>query len=178
MMEHQQKRSERIKPIDIVSAIVLLVIVAVLAALVYFCFHPQTQNVFDQIYYEVRAVKHRRDSVLISGTETAYADYDFGTFQHIQIPELDMCVDIKGDTLNILFFNTGPNGEWNTSYCIQYKYHLKEKKLYGERPLEYLTDNFLNDYFTWYDNAGKSNAYSPDDLGTYEFEVQETVYYD
>ena len=65
MMEHRQKRSERIKPIDIISVIVLLVIVAVLAVLVYFCFHPQTQNVFDQIYYEVRAVKHRRDSVLI-----------------------------------------------------------------------------------------------------------------
>lgn len=177
-MEQQKKRSRQIKPIDIVSVIMLLVIATILAVLIYSYFHPKTQNVFDRLYYEVRAVKHGHDSVLISGTKFAYADYDFGTFQNIQIPELDMCVDIKGDTLNILFFNTGPNGEWNTSYCIQYKYHLKEKKLYGERPLDYLDDYFLNDYFTWCSNAGESNPYSQEDLGEYEFTLQETVHYD
>lgn len=165
-MEQQKKISRRIKPIVLVSVITLLVIVTVLALLIYFWFHPKTRNVFDQLYYEVRAVEWRRDSVLISGTESAYAHYDLGTFHYIDIPELDMCIGIAGDTLWIHL----DEGEY-----IQYEYHLKEKKLYGERPLDYLTDHFLNDYFSWWDNAGKSNPYSTEGLGEYEFEVQENV---
>ena len=178
MTKHCQKLTQRIEPIDIVSVIVLFVIVTVLAVLIYFCFHPITQNVFDQLYYEVRAVKYGRDSVLVSGTESAYARYEFGEVESIQIPELDMDICIRGDTLYILFFHTVPNGEWDTSYWTHYKYHLKEKRLYGERPLDDLTDAFLTDYFAWYSNAGKSNPYSAEDLGEYEFEFQETVYYD
>lgn len=175
MMEQQKKRSRQIKPIDIVSVIMLLVIATILAVLIYSYFHPKTQNVFDRLYYEVRAVKHGRDSVLISGTKSAYADYDFGTFDHIAIPVLNTSLYIEGDTLYILFSNHEPDADWR---YVLYKYHLKEKRLYGERSLEFLIDNFLNDYFTWCSNAGESNPYSQEDLGEYEFELQENVYYD
>ena len=177
-MEQQKKISQRIRPIDIVSVIVLFVIVTVLAVLIYFCFHPITKNVFDQLYYEVRDVKRGRDSVLISGTESAYVDYDLGEFVSIQIPELNMYVFTEGNTLYIQLYDIGPNGEWNSSYDTLYKYHMKEKRLYGEGSLDNLVDRFLTDYFSWCSNAGESNPYSTEDLGEYEFEFQETVHYD
>ena len=36
----------------------------------------KTDNVFEQLYYEVRSVKRGNDSILLTGTDTAYADYD------------------------------------------------------------------------------------------------------
>ena len=72
--------------------------------------YPKIQNVFEQLYYEVRAVKYGGDSVLVTGTEEAYADYDFGDFENIQIPELDLCLKIsrypESETLYIMFFDS------------------------------------------------------------------------
>lgn len=173
-MEERMTTSKRKKTIIGFTILVVILIGAFVFAL-HLYFHPKTQNVFEQLYYETRSVKWGQDSVLISGTETAYADYDFGEFDHIAIPELNTSLDIKGDTLYILFSNHEPDEDWR---YVLYKYHLKEKRLYGERPVEFLVDRFLSDYFTWYGNAGKSNPYSQDDLGEYEFELRETVYYD
>ncbi len=179
MMEQQKKFSRRkITTIVLIVCVLLVLICAFAVYVVYSYFHPKTDNVFDQLYYEVRNVKWGGDSVLVSGTKSAYTDYDFGFFQNIQIPDLDMCLSIREDTLDILFFNTGENGEWNTSYCIHYAYKLKEKKLYGEDSLDYLLENFLNDYFQWQSDAEIENPYTPINLGTYDFEQKETVYYD
>lgn len=180
-MEQQKKISRRIKPIVLVLAILLLVIVTVPAVLIYFWFHPKTRNVFDQLYYEVRAVEWRRDSVLISGTESAFAHYDFGSLMGICIselhPELHVHLAISGNTLEIEFYNFDPDPDADRR-IILYRYDVKEKTLYGERPLDYLTDNFLNDYFTWYSNAGNSNSYSQEELGEYEFALRENAYDD
>ena len=174
-MEHRRKRSERIKPIDIVSVSVLLVIAAVLTVLIYFCFHPITQNVFDQLYYEVRAVYHRRSSVLVSGTSPAYANYEYGSVMGVLIPEPDMYIDISGDTLELWFFHFDPDDDRRV---LRYEYNLKEKQLSGELPVEFLADNFLTEYFAWYSSAGKSNPYSQEDLGEYEFTLRENAHAD
>lgn len=135
----------------------------------------KTDNVFDQLYLEVKAVRRGGDSVLISGTETAYADYDVGQFQNIQILDLDMAISIDKDSLYLLFFNTPEIEKWNTSYCDLYRYDVHDKKLYGEESLDYLKDNFLFHYFKWCDDAKDVNEYSLDKLGEYTFTLQEMV---
>ena len=137
----------------------------------------KTENVFDQLYYEVKSVKKGNDSILLTGTETAFADYDLGSFENIQIPDLDMCLDFDDKSLYILFFNTSETGEWNTSFCILYRYDIDDKKLYGERSLDYLNDNFLSHFFEWCNASGKTNMYSLQNLGNYTFIFQEQVNY-
>ncbi len=181
-MEQQKKFSRRkIITIVLIVCVLLVLICAFAVYAVYSYFHPKTDNVFDQLYYEVRTVKWGGDSVLVSGTESAYADYDFGLFENIQIPDLHMSLFIREDTLYVLFHYSGyyaEHGEWVDKSSFLYKYKLKEKKLYGEDSLDYLLENFLNDYFAWYSAAGEENPYTPTNLGTYDFEQQETVYYD
>lgn len=152
-------------------------VLAVIICIVFVFCRQKTDNVFDQLYYEVKTVGRGGDSVLLSGTETAYADFDFGMFQNIQIPDMDMCLSIDSQSLYLLFFNHPETEAWNTSYCVLYRYDVDDKKLYGEETISYLSDNFLGGYFQWCTDAGEENAYSLNDLGEYTFIFQETVNY-
>lgn len=137
----------------------------------------ESENVFDQLYDEVKSVKKGNESVLLTGTQTAYADYDFGFFENIQIPDLDMCLDFDDQSLYILFFNHSETEEWNSSFYVLYRYDVRDKTLYGERELDYLNENFLSHYFAWWGAAKEPNAYSLKNLGTYTFLLQEQVNY-
>lgn len=136
-------------------------------------FHQRTDNVFDCLEKEVRAVRKGGESVLLSGTESAYADYDLGVFQNIQIPELDMCLSVGEQSLYLLFFNGGGS----TGDDTLYRYDRRDNVLYGENSLEYLEEHFLTDYFEWCADADKKSKYSLGDLGKYRFVYQENVYY-
>lgn len=136
----------------------------------------KTENVFDRLYYEVKSVKKGNDSILLTGTQTAFADYDFGFFENIQIPDLDMCLDFDDKSLYILFFNHTETEKWNTSFCVLYRYDICDKKLYGEKELDYLNDNFLSYYFEWCNTSGETNVYSLQNLGNYTFILQEQVF--
>lgn len=170
-MEQQKACSKFRKAIIILFALLAFVLTA---ALIYTFIKHKTYNVFDQLYYEVKTVKCGGTSVLVSGTESAYADYDLGEFVNVQIPDLSMCLSIDKNALYLLFFNSSNY----VSDFILYKYELKEKQLYGERSLDYLIKGFLNDYFKWWSNSGKVNPYSQNNLGEYSFEFQTNVYYD
>ncbi len=135
------------------------------------------ENVFDLLYYQVEMVKKGNKNVLLNGTESAYADYDFGSFENIQIPEIGVVLSIGDDSLHILFSNRQEGVEWNTSHIIHYKYLLSEKKIYGERSFDYLMENFISHYFKWCENDNLTCEYSPDNLGNYSFEMMENVYY-
>ena len=137
----------------------------------------KTENVFEQLYYEVKSVKKGKDSILLTGTQTAYADYDFGFFENIQIPDLDMCLDFDDKSLYILFFNHSETEEWNSSFYVLFRYDIDDKKLYGEQSIDYLNDNFLSYYFEWCNTAGETNVYSLQNLGNYTFSFQEQVNY-
>lgn len=172
-MEQRTNRYEPIKPIDIVSIVMLAAIAAFFAGYIYSYLFPEKQNVFDEIYYEVRAEKHGLNTVLTTGTKSAYADYDFGSFMGIQIPAQHMYLAIKGHTLYISFFNSDSDKDWSS---IRYTYNVKEKRLYGERSPDFLVDNFLRSYFSWCANAHQFNPYFQGTLGEYEFVFQENVY--
>ena len=137
----------------------------------------ESENVFDQLYDEVKSVKKGKNSVLLTGTQTAYADYDLGFFENIQIPDLDMCLDFDDKSLYILFFNHSETEEWNSSFYVLFRYDIDDKKLYGEQSIDYLNDNFLSYYFEWRNTAGETNVYSLQNLGNYTFSFQEQVNY-
>ena len=137
--------------------------------------NDRTDNVFDELYYEVESVKKGQDSVLLTGTRTAYADCDLGAFENIQIPDLDMCLDYDNKSLYILFFNHNDAEKWDTSFCVLYRYDVAEKKLYGERNFDYLNENFLSHYIEWCSEASGKNSYSSQFMGDYTFMLQETV---
>lgn len=160
------------------SKIILIVISIIsVAVIIAVCFlHKRTENVFDQIYYEVKAARRGKDSILLTGTETAYADYDLGFFVNVQIPDLDMCLDYDNKSLYLRFFNREDTEDCNHSYMVLYRYDLRDQKLYGERSLDYLTESFLASYFNWYINAGEKNRYSLQDLGSYTFILQDKVH--
>lgn len=176
-MEEQSQFSKFKITIIIVSVALALVLLAILFYPFFRTVTPEIHNVFDRLYYEALTVKQGGNSVLISAPGSGYADYDLGQFDNIQIPDLDMCISIENDTLYFLFFNSKDTEEWNTSYCVLYKYELDEKKLYGERSLEYFVENFLDVYFEWSDITGEDNPYSQNDLGEYSFELQTRVSY-
>ena len=140
------------------------------------CTH-KTDNVFDQLYYEVKSVSKGRESVLTSGTESAWVDYDLGEFVSVQIPDLDMSLDFDDDSLYILFFNHDKVEKWDLSYCVLYRYDKEDKKLYGEESFDYLEKNFLSYYFRWFKDTDFDNAYSLNELGNYTFTYQESVHY-
>ena len=137
----------------------------------------KTDNVFEQLYYEVRSVKRGNSSILLTGTDTAYADYDLGCFVNVQIPDLDMCLDFDKESLYLLFFNQVGVENWNQSYMVMYRYDLRDQTLYGEESMEYLVTYFLASYFNWCIHAGEENQYSVSNLGEYTFLLQENVFY-
>ncbi len=157
--------------------LVFFCIMAILLTLLSCTGSNKTENVFDRLYYEVKSIKKGNDSILLTGTQTAFVDYDFGSFENIQIPDLDMCLDFDDKSLYILFFNHSETEKWNTSFCVLYRYDIRDKKLYGEKELDYLNDNFLSYYFEWCNASEETNVYSLQNLGNYTFTLQEQVNY-
>ncbi len=169
------KKTYNKKILNVVFIIVIVIFVFFAAAYIVKKSEPKNENVFDCIYYQVEEVKKGNKNVLVNGTQSAYADYDFGFFENIQIPELDMCLTIENNSLHILFFNRQEGVKWNTSHPIHFRYDLKEKQLYGERSFEYLAENFFSHYFKWFENDDAKNEYSMENLGNYTFTMQENV---
>ena len=163
------------KILNVVFIIVIVIFVFFAVAYIVKKSEPKNENVFDCIYYQVEEVKKGNKNVLVNGTQSAYADYDFGSFKNIQIPELDMCLTIENNSLHILFFNRQEGVKWNTTHTIHFRYDLKEKQLYGERSFEYLAENFIFHYFEWFENDDAKNEYSMENLGNYTFTMQENV---
>ena len=87
------------------TLLVFFCIAAILLTAVSCGENNKTENVFERLYYEIKSVKNGNNSILLTGTQTAFADYDFGFFENIQIPDLDMCLDFDDKSLYILFFN-------------------------------------------------------------------------
>ncbi|MBQ2785515.1 MAG: hypothetical protein IJF02_03325 [Oscillospiraceae bacterium] len=160
-----------------VGIIFLVVALLILASAVAIYSYFSSDNVFDQLHWEVKKAEYGMDSVLVSGTESAYVDYDFGMFASLQIPELDMAMSFHNNELHFLFFDIpDPDGPNSTQY-VHYRYNFEDNTLYGERSVEFLKDHLLTFYFQWCKNAGIENSFSLDDLGEFTFILRENVYY-
>ncbi|MBQ8748207.1 MAG: hypothetical protein IJZ14_00100 [Oscillospiraceae bacterium] len=148
---------------------------AVLLVIVLTAIFPKKFNVFDELYYEVKKVRAGGESVLISGTESAYKKYDLGIFESIRIPDLNMSVSLKGESLNIHISCVADAPIWEFYESVHFRYDIRDKKLYGENTVAFLEKYFLRHYFAWRSGAGQANTFSLNDLGEYTFILQETV---
>lgn len=160
-----------------------LVITAMVFCSVGCVFKRKINNVFDKLYYEVRAVERGKDSVLLTGPDDAEVDYDFGEFENIAIYDFNLSIFFERKTgVKILYFLFSYRDEnfYHSEEPIRYvlyRYDLSDRTLYGEMPLEHLESNFLMHYFEWCNVAGEENQYSLQDLGEFTFILQEYVYY-
>ena len=157
------------KILTFTTLVFTLTVFAVLLTIVLTGLFPKKVNVFDELYYEVRKVRSGGESVLISGTESAYADYDFGTFMDISIPDLHISLSIEGESLN-LYFSRNPDAPiWEYRTPVHFRYDVRNKVLYGERSEIFLKQHFLCHYFLWCNQAGETEVFSLDNLGSYTF---------
>jgi hypothetical protein len=134
-----------------------------------------TKNVFEDIYYEVKAIewgKNPDKSVLLS-TDEAYADFDFGDFQKIRIPELDVSISNSNGYVMIMICQTVRKDPYKPERTyVKYRYNVEDKTLYGERDFEFLEESFLKHYFEWCESSEEKQRHSLDDLGDFTFEVK------
>ena len=159
-----------------------LVITAMVFCSVGCVFKRKINNVFDQLYYEVRAVERGKNSVLLTGPENAEADYDFGHFENISIYDFNLSISYQNykNDKKLYFLFSYRNEDFYSEepiHYVLYRYDLVDGTLYGEMPLEHLESNFLMHYFEWCNVAGEENQYSLQDLGEFTFILQEYVYY-
>ncbi len=130
----------------------------------------RVQNVFDALYLEVDAVSRGKNSVLLSITESAEADYDLGTFTNVQIPELNMWITNritvdKSEKLWISFYGYGEDGKEN----ITFLYDTRTRTIHGEESLDFLMEHFLQYYF-------KACRSARQDLEFFEYRLGDLIY--
>ena len=152
------------------------VLAVLLALLLWHIDSKLPKNVFDQMYWEVKKAEYKQDSVLLSGTDSAEAMYDrnlfFIDFMGVSIPDLNMFLYERDGFLHITFIQYN---EYGQDASIHFVYNPDTKKVYGEREMQYLVDNFLVYYFQWWANTGKKNDYSIDNLGKVTFIASENA---
>lgn len=171
------------KIITILIAPCIFCLLFVLMVVVFVCKptnKPKIHNLFDQIYYEVIAVKNGNDSILLSGPNSAKPEYDMRRLEGVRIEENDYSYFVSYNyysyysdekELKIYIHKNGQETDNNLPYVFIYR--LNERKvtfgLYTES-FDPLLEAFLPDYFKWYSNSGKENPYSINDLGDVTFE--------
>ena len=149
---------------------------ALLLAMLFPVLFPKTNNVYDRLYYEVK--RGGKGTVLLTGTESAYADYDMGIFMHISIPDLNVSLSISGKSLNLHLYDIIDPKSGAYLRDVHFRYDTKDKTLYGENSLDFLNEYFLSHYFGWCSDAGETNKFSLDDPGAFTFILQEMVSWD
>ncbi len=160
------------KKVVIIGAVaIIIIIVAVLDLTNLFTIGDITGKLYrvDNVYEEIRNLvnseRNRRPTILSTSIPCSEVDYDFGFFEHINIPvndEYTAVLSFYYDELDIwLFEKTGDNHD-----VACYVYNYQSNTLYGNREEELLIDNFISSYFSW---AGESSKFNPDDRGNYTY---------
>lgn len=124
-------------------------------------------NVYEEIWNMVVAEQFGGETVLTTSTEGAYTKYGLGEFEQVNIPELDMAILWMYDPHKLLefFFKTEEG-------YVHFVYDYETKTLYGEE-LEYLTDNFLQEYFKWNE---QETDYSLNNQGNVTFKYVNSIF--
>ncbi len=130
------------------------------------------QNVYETIWNMVISEKQGTKTVLTSSTKDAYADYDLGEFQNIQIPECGVVISFFENELTFLFNKYDENGDWVRGEYIKFKYNYDDSTLYGNESESYLFEHFLVYYYSWVDGTEK---YSKDNPGKYAFQYENQI---
>lgn len=133
------------------------------------------RNVFEEMWNMLAAEEHGGETLLTTGSEGAYVDFDFGIdFVGAYIPACNA-------SLHFGWGNFEP--EYMTIYFrldegyYQYRYVYDTQTLYGDMDHAYLVDNLLTDYFGWFEvTSHLSSRFSLDDLGEYTYQFADPIY--
>jgi hypothetical protein len=117
-------------------------------------------------------------TILITWTEDAYVDFDFGIeFCGVYIPQCNVSINWydhkEVEELQYYFSYV----EAGNRIRVHFIYNRDSKILYGDGELSHLIDNFLIDYFTWCeDSEDYSSKFSLDNLGDFTYKYVNPIY--
>ena len=133
------------------------------------------RNIFDELNYETIKIRYGADSHLMDEEFGTREWYDFGQLEGINLNNWDVGISFfLKDELWISvdsFEKTEEEKELRRS--VTYIYHISSRKLEGGQPIEYLMDHFLTDYFDYCEDNGIKTRFSKEDLGKFDFELNE-----
>ena len=165
-----------------ISVLVVLVVLLFVVALTGFftqgiisnhIYFPQ--NVFEEIWNMLAVEKRGGETLLTTGSEDAYVDWDFGIdFVGVYIPSCNASLHFRWYNHEIehmtIYF-------WLDDAHYQFRYVYETKVLYGDVEHAYLVENLLVDYFQWFEATSHlSSKFSLDDLGDYTYQFADPIY--
>ncbi len=121
-------------------------------------------NVYEEIWNLYVKEQFGGDTVLTTSKENSEAQYEFGQFMYIRIPDYSMIISWESRTLAFDFFTD------DERILVKFLYDYETKTLYGEEEFEYFAENFLQHYLEWNKEETK---YSLDNLGNVDFQYVE-----
>jgi len=161
------------KKIIIFSAIIITIIVVAILALTNMFTKGvitgklyRVDNVYEEIYNLVNSERNGSQTILTTSIEGSEVDYDFGSFEDIQIPVNDEY------TVSLSFVNQDELLIWlheknDTNYDhVCYVYNYQSNTLYGNQEEAHLIEIFISPYYSWIGNDGK---FDPENHGNYTF---------
>ena len=165
------------KIIIFIAVIITIIVVATLALTNMFTKGVITgklyrvDNVYEEIYNMVISERNGSQTILTTSIEGSEVDYDFGFFEHVNIPVNDeyavVLSFVNQDELGIWIFesnNFENNGTRRKSSL--YVYNYQSNTLYGNREEAHLIEIFISPYYSWIGNKEKFNL---DNHGNYTF---------
>lgn len=129
----------------------------------------RVDNVYEEIWNMVNSEKNGTQTILTTSIQGSYVDYDFGFFEHVNIPvnsQYYVALSFYQNELCIWLFEN--NSENHDAAC--YVYNYQSNTLYGNREESHLIDNFTSLYYSWVGNDGKFN---PENQGDYTYKFEE-----
>ena len=131
------------------------------------------QNVFEEIWNMLASEEFGGETLLTTGTEDAYVDFDFGIdFVGVYIPACDTSLHWSGvdDGGMKIYLHDGEE-------TYQFIYVYDTKMLYGDADEAYLIEQFLTCYFQWFEvTSHLSSKFSLENLGEYTYQFADPVY--
>ncbi len=130
-------------------------------------------NVYENIWNMVAYERLGMETVLTRRTKGAYAEYDRGEFQGIQIPECGVSISINGDEMLLKVQKSDGKGGWLDGEYFEYVYNCETDTLCGNENEEYLHKRFLKYYYVWITTANKYTESEPGRYSTYMSGIHE-----
>ena len=128
------------------------------------------ENVFDEIWNLFISESHGTRTILTKSTEGAFADYDLGWFQNVQIPEIGIVIAMDEGKALVFYFHENGMEQQTTKHFV---YSYPNKTLYYDRDPDSFFQGFLKAYCEW---AGKNSKFAMDRLGKVETVFCDPIY--
>lgn len=125
----------------------------------------RVDNIYEEIWNMVISEKNGTQTILTTSIEGSEVDYDFGCFEHVNIPvndEHSVALSFDQDELCIWLFEK--NSKNHNTAC--YVYNYQTNTLYGNQEESHLIDKFTSLYYSWVGNDGKFDS---ENQGDYTF---------